>query len=271
MRSHSRKLNRLGDAWDRRVADPWEVSELVRSDLKSGFELAYEHAISRTSVGKFLDRLGSAFRENQNEPSDMSIEERRLFQVFQHQRELFRYRLMDELSYDLVRLLEQGAELDEPPTHVLADEYQDFTAGELRLLQLLAERSDTVIDACGDDRQRSLASAQPIRSRFTASLRSTGSSDPTIFGARRVVHSGSATSQIDWPRRSQCFQGLSAPSSSRGKGGRTLASSTSSPLRVRSPRHAGWFAAVASSSTVACGRTRSWSSFRGTSTTSSVT
>jgi superfamily I DNA/RNA helicase len=147
------QLNSLGDAWDRRVADPWEVANLVRLDLKLGFDAAYGQSISRTRVGNFLDRLGSAFREEQDEPADMSVEERRLFQVFQHQRELFRYRLMDELAYDLVRLLEQGAELDEAPAHVLADEYQDLTAGELRLLQLLAGSFGTVIDACGDDRQ----------------------------------------------------------------------------------------------------------------------
>lgn len=147
------QLNRLGDAWDRRVADPWEVSNLVRIDLKLGYELAFNQPISLSRVGKFLDRLGSAFREDQDEPAEMSVEERRMFQVFQQQREFFRYRLMDELVYNLVRLLEQGAEPNEPPTHVLADEYQDFTAGELRLLQLLAENSGTVISACGDDRQ----------------------------------------------------------------------------------------------------------------------
>jgi DNA helicase-2/ATP-dependent DNA helicase PcrA len=147
------QLNRLGDAWDRRVADPWEVENLVRTDLKLGFESAYDQRISRTRVGDFLDRLGSAFRANQDEPAAMSVEERRLFQVFQQQRELFRYRLMDELAYDLVRLLEQGAEIDDPPTHLLADEYQDFTAGELRLLQLLAATFGTAVDACGDDRQ----------------------------------------------------------------------------------------------------------------------
>ena len=147
------QLNRLGVAWDRRIVDPWEVKNIVRTDLKFGFELAYKRSISLTSVGDFLSRLGTAFRENQTEPPNMSVEERQLFQVFQQQRELFRYRLMDELVDDLVRLLEQGAEVAEPPTHVLADEYQDFTAGELRLLQLLAESFGTVIDACGDDRQ----------------------------------------------------------------------------------------------------------------------
>lgn len=147
------QLNRLGDAWERGVADPWEVGNLVRIDLKLGFESAYHQRISRPRVDDFLDRLGATFRAAQDEPADMSIEERRLFQVFRQQRELFRYRLMDELAFDLVRLLEQGAELDEPPTHVLADEYQDFTAGELRLLQLLAVNFGTTVDACGDDRQ----------------------------------------------------------------------------------------------------------------------
>ena len=147
------QLNRLGDAWDRRVADSWEVENLVRLDLKLGFQLAYDHAISLTRVGTFLSRLGTAFRADQDEPADMSVDERRLFQVFQQQRELFRYRLMDELAYDLVRLLEQGAELEDPPSHILADEYQDFTAGELRLLQLFNACFGTVINVCGDDRQ----------------------------------------------------------------------------------------------------------------------
>ncbi len=147
------QLNRLGDAWDRRVADPWEVENLVRRDLQLGFREAYGHSIQLRRIDRYLSELGTAFRNNQNEPAEMSVEQRQLHQVFLQQRELFRYRLMDELAYDLVRLLEQGAELDEPPTHVLADEYQDFTAGELRLLQLLNASFGTVIDACGDDRQ----------------------------------------------------------------------------------------------------------------------
>ncbi len=147
------QLNRLGDAWDRRVADPWEVKNLVRRDLQFGFRHAYGRSIQLRRIDRYLSELGTAFRNNQEEPPEMSVEQRQLHQVFLQQRELFRYRLMDELAYDLVRLLEQGAELDEPPTHVLADEYQDFTVGELRLLQLLNASFGTVIDACGDDRQ----------------------------------------------------------------------------------------------------------------------
>ena len=147
------QLNRLGDAWDRRVADPWEVENLVRTDLKLGFRHEYGRSIPLRHIDRYLSELGTAFRNNQDEPTEMSVEQRQIHQVFLQQRELFRYRLMDELAYDLVRLLEQGADLDEPPTHVLADEYQDLTAGELRLLQLLNASFGTVIDACGDDRQ----------------------------------------------------------------------------------------------------------------------
>jgi superfamily I DNA/RNA helicase len=146
-------LNRLGEAWDRRVVAPEDVEDLVRLDLQHGVQLAFDVTIPRDRIGKFIGRLSAAFRDEQDAPPDMSPEEQRLFQVFQHQRELFRYRLMDELAFDLIRLIEQGADLAGAPTHILCDEYQDFTPGELRLLQLFAERFGTVVEACGDDRQ----------------------------------------------------------------------------------------------------------------------
>lgn len=59
----------------------------------------------------------------------------------------------DELVYDLLRLLEEGAKLPSPPSHVLVDEYQDLTSGELRLLQVLAADYGSKILVCGDDRQ----------------------------------------------------------------------------------------------------------------------
>jgi superfamily I DNA/RNA helicase len=83
----------------------------------------------------------------------MTAEEAQLFEVFTYQRELFRYRLMDELAYDLIRLMDQGAEIRDPPTHILCDEYQDFTPGELLVFQRFAELFGTWINAAGDDRQ----------------------------------------------------------------------------------------------------------------------
>jgi superfamily I DNA/RNA helicase len=146
-------LNRVGDAWDRRVAAPEDVDDLVRLDLQRGAQIEFGVTIPRDRIGKFIRRLSAAFRDEQTEPPNMTPEEQRLNHVFQHQRELFRYRLMDELAYDLIRLIEQGAELEDPPTHILCDEYQDFTPGELRLLRLFADRFAAVVDACGDDRQ----------------------------------------------------------------------------------------------------------------------
>ena len=130
------------------------MDDLVRLDLQYGVQEAFGVTTPRDRIGKFIrERLSSAFREGQNEPPQMTPEEQQLFHVFQHQRELFRYRLMDELTYDLLRLIDQGADLEDPPTHILSDEYQDFTPGELRLLQRFHERFGVVVDACGDDRQ----------------------------------------------------------------------------------------------------------------------
>ncbi len=148
-----RHLNLLRDAWGRIVVSPWEQREIVREDLALGYKVAFDSGCSVTTVGAFLKKLGASFRDDQELPADLSPTEERLRQVFLQHRELFGYRLMDELAYDLVRLIEAGAELQHPPTHVLVDEYQDLTAGELRLLQLMRERFSVAVNAAGDDRQ----------------------------------------------------------------------------------------------------------------------
>lgn len=148
-----RQLNLLGDAWGRVVVTPWELRELVRKDLALGYEISFAGACPLGQVDAFLRKLGASFREDQDLPAELSNFEERLRQVFLQHRELFAYRLMDELAYDLARLIEVGTELPQPPSHVLVDEYQDLTAGELRLLQLLQDRLSSVINAAGDDRQ----------------------------------------------------------------------------------------------------------------------
>jgi len=146
------QLNQLGETWGRRVADAWSVENFILEDLKRGVQHDFGEAPTLKQTKDFLRRLGAAFREGQDEPPNMNALEQRIYQVFRNQRELFRYRLMDELVMDLVHLMEQGADLDPLPTHVLVDEYQDLTAAELRLLQLLAQRGTRII-AAGDDRQ----------------------------------------------------------------------------------------------------------------------
>ena len=145
-------LNRLGAAWGRQVADPWAQENLIREDLQLGVEAAFGERPTMRDINRFFKALGTAFREGQTEPAEFDVTSQRLLEVFRGQRELFRYRLMDELVMDLLGLLDQGDTLDPLPSHILVDEYQDLTAGELRLLQELAKRGTMVI-AAGDDRQ----------------------------------------------------------------------------------------------------------------------
>ena len=146
-------LNRLGNAWGRIVVTPWEQSVIVRRDLALGYKLAFDTDCTLDSVDDFFKTLRRSFRSSQDTPADLSPKERRIRQVFHQHRQLFRYCLLDELADELVRLIEAGTEVQDPPALFLVDEYQDLTAGELRLLQLMQEEFDTAVNAAGDDRQ----------------------------------------------------------------------------------------------------------------------
>jgi len=148
-----RHLNLLRDAWGKVVVNPWEQREIVRTDLSLGYAISFGETCGISAVDAFLKKMAASFREDQDSPADLSTQEERLRQVFIQHRELFAYRLMDELAYDLIRLIEAGTDLSQPPTHIIVDEYQDLTAGELRLLQLIRERFGSPINAAGDDRQ----------------------------------------------------------------------------------------------------------------------
>ena len=148
-----RHLNLLGDAWGRTVVSPWEQRKIVRGDLALGYQIAFGAHCSMSSVDTFLRNLAASFREHQAIPENLSPVEAKLRQVFIQHREVFQYRLLDELAYDLVMLIEAGTQIQNPPTHLLVDEYQDLTAGELRLLQLMQDRFGVTVNAAGDDRQ----------------------------------------------------------------------------------------------------------------------
>ncbi len=147
-------LNRLGDAWGKNVASPWEQRRIIPDDLKLGYGTAFpEETCTLKEVRDFLRRMGENFSRNQAEPPDLSSKEQRLLQVLHGHRQIFGYALFDELVYDLSQLIAIGEQLNDAPAVMLVDEYQDLTAGELRLLQMLAETHGTRINACGDDRQ----------------------------------------------------------------------------------------------------------------------
>lgn len=148
-----RHLNIIGEAQDRRVADRWETDTLVREDLQLGVEQQFGVKVGLSRVESYLDKLRKAFRRTQQEPRDLNGVDAQLHRVFQRQREMFRYRLLDELVVDLLEYIERGGELADPPSFILVDEYQDLNPGELRLLQKIKEKHDTTVLACGDDRQ----------------------------------------------------------------------------------------------------------------------
>jgi len=148
-----RHLNIIGEAQNRRVADGWETNTLVREDLKLGVDQQFGTQVGLSRVGSYLDKLRKAFRRTQQEPRNLSGVDAQLHQVFQRQREMFRYRLLDELVVDLLEYIERGGDLADPPSYILVDEYQDLNPGELRLLQEIEGQHDSTVVACGDDRQ----------------------------------------------------------------------------------------------------------------------
>jgi len=159
-----RHLNRIGAAWGKSVATPWEEDQLLATDMQVVYLATFKNRIGLTAVKKFLERLGEGFSSNQNTPPNPSPQELQLLQVFRHLQQLIAFALLKELVYDLNQVLEQDVDLVDPPTHLLVDEYQDLTAGELRLLQLLCEHHGSRISACGDDRQSiyGFRSADPL-------------------------------------------------------------------------------------------------------------
>lgn len=157
-------LNNSGGAWNKVVASSWEETTIIARDLQLVYKLTYGDAVRLNDVKKFLSRLSEGFSNNQTEPPDLSPLELRLLHVFRHCQQLLDFALLKELVFDLNQLLEAGVHIVNAPTHVLVDEYQDLTAGELRLLQLLSQTHGVTVSACGDDRQSiyGFRSADPL-------------------------------------------------------------------------------------------------------------
>ena len=146
-------LNQLGLAAGMRVVDPWEEEHLVIRDLQLIVEDSYGTRPNVKAVKQFLRRLAKSFRSQQTEPQDLSTNEKQLLSALTTHRKLLRYRLLDQMSWDLDRALRLSDIFIDLPTVLLVDEYQDLTAGELRLIQTLHEKHDVRVIACGDDRQ----------------------------------------------------------------------------------------------------------------------
>ncbi len=153
-----------------------------------GHEIAFPGSTCYvTHVRQFLKRLAEGFSNNQELPPNMNPVEQRLLQVLRGHQPLFGYALLSELVYDLCRLLDLGHTLEEAPTHLLVDEYQDLTAGELRLIQLMTQTQGVRVNVCGDDRQSiyGFRSADPLALHRFVEVYGIESGD-ALFRSRRL-------------------------------------------------------------------------------------
>ncbi len=146
------RLNELHDASGKRIADEWETEQLLGSDLQIVARLRGVRMDLRR-IKKFLRRLGAGFRQTQLDEATLTPEERQLRDAFGQVRAFLVLRTFDELAHDCVQLLQSGHQLQYPPKAMVIDEYQDLTASELKLIELVSQQADGGVFACGDDRQ----------------------------------------------------------------------------------------------------------------------
>ncbi len=146
------KLNLMGAAARKRIADRWEQRELVRMDMKM-LTAAAGFSFRADQVDKFLARLGAGFRDTMASRPTPTPQETVLRLAWQRVRDFLQLRLMDELAYDLRGLLEANEDLPNPPRAILVDEYQDLTPEELRLIHAISASCGAGVFAAGDDRQ----------------------------------------------------------------------------------------------------------------------
>lgn len=146
------RLNEMGDASGKKVANEWETEELLSRDVQRVARLRGVRVDLRR-IKKFLRRLGTGFRRTQLDEATLTPEERQVRDAFLHVRRFLVLRTFEELAQDCVQLLQTGYQLAHLPKALVVDEYQDLTAAELKLISLIAGRAGAGVFACGDDRQ----------------------------------------------------------------------------------------------------------------------
>jgi DNA helicase-2/ATP-dependent DNA helicase PcrA len=145
-------LDELGAAWGKKVADRWEQKELVRRDIQ---RIAKDggHPYDIDVIDDFLTALGMGFREGQTAEPILTGDEAIIRAAWERVREFLALRVFDEFAPDLEQQLREGREMPNPPRAIVVDEYQDLTAVELRVIELIGRSADAGVFACGDDMQ----------------------------------------------------------------------------------------------------------------------
>jgi Superfamily I DNA and RNA helicases len=145
-------LARLGAVAGRRVADRWEQREFVRRDIQ---RIAAEggHTYRIDIVDDFLTAYGTGFRDEPLAEPVLTEDEAILRAAWERVSEFLLLHVFDDFAPELEQLLREGLHIPNPPRAVVVDEYQDLTAVELRLIQMISAEGDAGVFACGDDMQ----------------------------------------------------------------------------------------------------------------------
>ena len=149
------KLNALGVAATKRIADRWEQAQLVRVDMKL-LTGAAGHRVTVKTVDKFLTKLGAGFRDTMTGRPALTGTEAALQLAWQRVRDFLSMRLLDELAFDLRSALDAGHDPAHPtPTRSWwTNGISGLDARELlSTIRTISERTGAGVFAASDDRQ----------------------------------------------------------------------------------------------------------------------
>ena len=132
-----------------RIADDYEEREIIREDLKAILGL---HRVNEAE--DLLNQLSADWERLSADQADW--EERfpdpRFLGAWREHRAVFGYTLRAELVYQLKLAFASGElEIDNPPRHVLVDEYQDLNPCDLAVVAELVRRGAELYCAGDDD------------------------------------------------------------------------------------------------------------------------
>lgn len=145
-------LARLGAVAGRRVADRWEQREIVRRDIQS-IAAAAGHTYRIDVVDDFLTAFGAGFRDEPSAEPILTGDQAILRAAWERVSAFLALHVFDDFAPELEQLLQEGRQVPDLPRAIVVDEYQDLTAVELRLIQMVSSDADAGVFACGDDMQ----------------------------------------------------------------------------------------------------------------------
>jgi len=132
-----------------RIADDWEEENIILIEIQR----LLREAKKRTR--ELFARLAADWQQLTADRQDWerNFPDAKFLGTWQEHREIYGYTLRAELVYQLKTSLEEGdSELEGPPDHVLADEYQDLNPCDLAVVRHLGTLGCEIY-AAGDDDQ----------------------------------------------------------------------------------------------------------------------